>query len=244
MGEIALSRIELATDAALTRRDGYDVMKRLLDVVASSLTLLLLAPVLMLIALAIKLDSRGPVLFSHPRIGGRRVRSDGGWIWVTEPFTLYKLRTMSADADPSMHREYMTAYLTGDQERLTSMRPGRRDGESFKPHDPRVTRVGRVLRKLSLDELPQLWNVIKGDMSLVGPRPPLSYEVELYQADQLRRLAARPGITGWAQVQGRCSIRFPEMVRLDVEYIEQRSIWLDIKILLLTIPTVLSRKGS
>jgi lipopolysaccharide/colanic/teichoic acid biosynthesis glycosyltransferase len=139
----------------------------------------------------------------------------------------------------------MTAYLAGDEARLDALRPGRKAGESFRPaNDPRVTRVGAFLRKTSLDELPQLWNVLKGEMSLVGPRPPLPYEVELYEDQHLVRLASRPGITGWAQVKGRTGIRFKDLVRLDLDYIERRSILLDLWILLITIPVVVSTKGA
>jgi lipopolysaccharide/colanic/teichoic acid biosynthesis glycosyltransferase len=165
--------------------------------------------------------------------------------WTLRPFTIYKFRTMVADADPSLHREYMAAYLRADDDRLEALRPEREDGESFRPAaDPRITRVGAFLRKLSLDELPQLWNVLKGDMSLVGPRPPVPYEVEMYDAPHLRRLASPPGMTGWAQINGRCAIGFEEMVRYDVEYAERRSFFLDLKILLLTVPLVLSGKGA
>jgi lipopolysaccharide/colanic/teichoic acid biosynthesis glycosyltransferase len=152
---------------------------------------------------------------------------------------------MRTDADVVLHRTYMTAYLTGDELQLSMLRPGRNDGDSYRPTaDPRVTRVGAVLRQLSLDELPQLWNVVLGHMSLVGPRPPLAYEFEMYEERHRRRLSSFPGITGWAQVRGRCTIRFEETVRLDLEYINRRSIWFDVKILLLTVPVVFSRKGA
>jgi lipopolysaccharide/colanic/teichoic acid biosynthesis glycosyltransferase len=190
-------------------------------------------------------DSPGRVIFAQKRLGGRRTRKDGKWVWEVKPFTLYKFRSMHTDADVVPHRTYMTAYLMGDESELSLLRPGRVDGDSYRPSsDPRVTRVGAVLRELSLDELPQLWNVVLGHMSLVGPRPPLTYEYEMYEERHRGRLSGLPGITGWAQVRGRCTIRFEETVRLDLEYISRRSIWFDVKILLLTVPVVFSRKGA
>lgn len=223
----------------------YYIMKRVIDVVVSFLAIAVLAPLALVIAVAIRLETPGPVIFSQLRLRGRRTGSRTSGTWSVEPFRIYKFRTMEADADPSLHRRYMTAYLTGDQNHLAVLRPGRKDGDSYRPSaDPRVTRVGAVLRKLSLDELPQLWNVLRGDMSLVGPRPPVPYEVELYEERHLPRLASPGGITGWAQVRGRCAIGFEEMVRLDVDYIERQSIWFDLKVLALTFPVVISRKGA
>ncbi len=245
VADVALPRFELAVDHP--RRDGnaYHAAKRAIDITVASLALLALSPLLLLVALAIKLNSRGPVIFAQQRLRGRRIRQGGAWVWVVEPFILYKFRTMIVDADPSPHREYMAAYLAGDEERLSALRPGRKAGESYRPaHDPRVTQMGSLLRKLSVDELPQLWNVLKGEMSLVGPRPPLPYEVEMYDDEHLRRLAGRPGITGWAQVKGRTGIGFQDVVRLDLDYIARRSAWLDLWILLITIPIVLSTKGA
>lgn len=226
-------------------RGAYYVVKRVVDTIMALLLIVLFASLLPIIAIAIKLDSSGPVIFAQRRLRGRRIKEDGEWVWLIEAFTLYKFRTMEIDADPSLHREYMEAYVTGDEAGLRLLRPGRRAGDSYKPTiDKRVTRVGAVLRKLSLDELPQLWNVLRGDMSLVGPRPPVTYEVEKYQEHHLQRLMSKPGVTGWAQVRGRCAIGFEEMLRLDLEYIARQSIWFDLKILLLTVPVVLSGKGA
>jgi lipopolysaccharide/colanic/teichoic acid biosynthesis glycosyltransferase len=245
VSDVALPSRFQPGDVAYVGGTGYHVAKRVLDVVLSGTLLLLLSPVLLLVALAIRLDDVGPAVFAQDRVRGRRVRKDGTWTWILEPFTIYKFRTMRMDADPSLHRNYMMAYLAGDEERLSALRPGRREGDSYRPaDDPRVTRVGAILRRLSLDELPQLWNVLRGDMSLVGPRPPLPYEVEMYQGHHLRRLASRPGITGWAQVRGRTTIGMEQTVRLDLEYIARQSIWLDLKILLLTIPIVLTQRGA
>jgi lipopolysaccharide/colanic/teichoic acid biosynthesis glycosyltransferase len=245
VSDVALSSPFPPGDVAHVGRSGYQVTKRVLDVVLSGALLMLVSPMFLLIALAIKLDDPGPAVFAQERVRGRRVRKDGASTWVLKPFTIYKFRTMRTGADPSLHRNYMKAYLAGDEERLSALRPGRRLGDSYRPaDDPRVTRVGAILRRLSLDELPQLWNVLRGDMSLVGPRPPLPYEVEMYQGHYLRRLAGRPGITGWAQVRGRTTIGMEQTVRLDLEYIARQSIWLDLKILLLTIPVVLTQRGA
>jgi lipopolysaccharide/colanic/teichoic acid biosynthesis glycosyltransferase len=246
-----VAEIELAPAALLTSifassdRRAYQIAKRMLDVVLASLVLFLAAPVLLILAALIKMDSPGSVIFAQQRLGGRRVRTEGGQGWVLRPFTMYKFRTMQWDADPVLHREYMEAYLSGDARRLLGLRPGRKEGDSYRPiNDPRVTRVGAVLRTLSLDELPQLWNVLKGHMSLVGPRPPVPYEVRLYEQHHLQRLTAVPGITGWAQVRGRSAIGFKEMLRLDLEYLERRSILFDLKVLMLTIPAVVTGKGA
>jgi lipopolysaccharide/colanic/teichoic acid biosynthesis glycosyltransferase len=243
----ALHLVEPHNVASLRRdkRVRYHAIKRILDIVLASLILMITFPLFVVIAFAIKLNTPGPAFFVQERLRGRRVRSPDGWDWVVEPFTLYKFRTMTIDADQSVHRRYMEAYLSGDEATLASLRPGRELGDSYRPaNDQRVTSVGAVLRKLSLDELPQLWNVLRGEMSLVGPRPPMPYEVEVYQQHQLLRLAALPGLTGWAQVKGRCTIDFDDMLRLDIEYLAGQSIWFDLKVLLLTIPVVLSMKGA
>jgi lipopolysaccharide/colanic/teichoic acid biosynthesis glycosyltransferase len=245
VNDVALPRGFPSGDVISVGGSGYHVAKRVIDVVLSAALLLLVSPVFVLVAVAIKLDDAGPAVFAQERVRGRRVRKDGEWTWILEPFTMFKFRTMRMDADPSLHRSYMNAYLAGDEERLSALRPGRREGDSYRPAvDPRVTRVGSIVRRLSLDELPQLWNVLRGDMSLVGPRPPLPYEVEMYQGHHLRRLASRPGITGWAQVRGRTTIGMEQTVRLDLEYIAHQSIWLDLKILLLTVPVVLMQRGA
>jgi lipopolysaccharide/colanic/teichoic acid biosynthesis glycosyltransferase len=226
-------------------RPAYFRTKRVADVVVSLLAAAFLLPLLPIIAVAIKLDSRGPVFFQQTRLRGRRVTTRDGCSWQIVPFSLCKFRTMHIDADVEAHRAYMTAYISGDEQHLSSLRAGRQPGDSFRPkHDPRITRVGVVLRKLSFDELPQLWNVIKGEMSLVGPRPPMPYEAALYDRRAFRRLAAPCGITGWAQVKGRCTVDFAEMVRLDLEYLAHQSVLRDLKILMLTVPVVLSGKGA
>src|SRR5580765_8779825 len=203
---------------------GARVVKRTSDLVVASLALALLSPVWLLIALLIKLDSRGPVFYKQERVG-----MDG------RIFLFYKFRTMHADTDDSRHREYQRAYISGRAESNL----GDDDRPVFKLRtDERITRIGRILRKTSLDELPQLFNVMRGDMSIVGPRPPIPYEVENYQLWHRKRLDMKPGITGLWQVSGRNRLPFDEMVRMDLYYIENWSLLLDIKIILQTLPVM------
>lgn len=173
------------------------VIKRVFDVVVAAVALVVLSPLLLALAIWIKLDSPGPVLFRQERAGRNG-----------KPFWIYKFRTMVVDAEKS---GYYTAA-----------------------GDPRVTRSGRLLRATSLDELPQLLNILRGEMSIVGPRPTLLYQVEQYTERQWKRLAMRPGVTGWAQVNGRNALSWPERIELDVWYVEHWSLWLDVKILLRT----------
>ncbi len=194
-------------------------LKRAMDVAIATLALIVLAPLMGLIALAIKLDSPGPVLLRQVRIGRHG-----------KPFVCYKFRSMRVGAEQEL-------------ERLQAFNEAR--GPIFKMrNDPRRTRVGRILRRLSLDELPQLLNVLKNEMSLVGPRPPLPHEVERYEPWHRRRLEVAPGMTGLWQVSGRSNLTFDEMVLLDIWYIENWSLWLDVKILLRTIPAVLLGVGA
>jgi lipopolysaccharide/colanic/teichoic acid biosynthesis glycosyltransferase len=195
------------------------VIKRAMDIIGSAMLVILCAPLLLIIALAVKLSSRGPVLFRQDRVGqyGRR-------------FTFLKFRSMRADNDPSVHKEYVTKLIAGEAERMPSRAAG--EGVYKLAQDSRVTRLGRFLRKTSLDELPQLLNVLRGDMSLVGPRPPIPYELAAYQTWHRRRLLeVKPGITGLWQVTGRSRVKFDDMVRLDLRYAMSWSPWLDVKIL-------------
>jgi len=209
------------------------VSKRAFDIVVSVAVLLLLSPVLLLVALAIRLESAGPILYRQRRIG------ENG-----RPFTMLKFRSMVVNADPGVHQAHV-ARLIQDNIRLeqTAAAPG--GPATLKlARDPRITRVGALIRKTSLDELPQLFNVLRGDMSLVGPRPPIAYEVALYQDWHKRRLAAPPGITGLWQVRGRNRVSFDEMVRMDLDYIEHQSFWLDLQLLLQTPLVVVGGQGA
>ena len=193
--------------------------KRALDVFVSALALIFLSPLLLLLALIVKADSEGPVFYASRRVGKKG-----------REFSCYKFRTMVADAD---HQKTRLHHLN------------ERDGVLFKiTNDPRITRAGRILRKYSLDELPQLWNVLRGDMSLVGPRPPLANEVKQYQLEYLRRLEAAPGITGLWQVEARNHPSFDRYISLDLHYIENWSFALDVQILLRTVSVVFSGTGS
>jgi lipopolysaccharide/colanic/teichoic acid biosynthesis glycosyltransferase len=245
VADVALTSVALPAVHRGAAENAYLVVKRIVDVTLAAIALIVLSPAFLLMIALIKLDDPGPAFYSQERIRGRRARRDGSWVWVAEPFTLFKFRTMVDGADPEFHRSYIEAYIAGDERRLGALRPGRRPGESHRPaHDPRVTRVGAVLRRLSIDELPQLWNVIRGDMSLVGPRPPMSYEVAKYDGHALGRFTARSGLTGWAQVNGRTGISYTEGIRLDLEYVRRHSVLFDVWILLVTVPAVLSRKGA
>jgi exopolysaccharide biosynthesis polyprenyl glycosylphosphotransferase len=193
--------------------------KRFVDVIGAALALLLLSPVILVLAIIVRATSRGPVFYRSKRIGS------GG-----REFTFYKLRSMVKDAD--LKRRHLSHLNEAD-------------GPVFKiARDPRITPIGRFMRSTSLDEVPQFWNVLRGDMSLVGPRPPIPEEVAQYEPWQLRRLDVRPGLTCLWQISGRSRIGFQEWMRLDLEYIRHRSLKLDVKILLRTIPAVLSREGA
>lgn len=201
-----------------TGRVGYDI-KRTIDLAGTIILLVVVAIPLIIIALAVKLDSKGPVIFKQTRIG-----KNG------KPFTFYKFRSMHTDADIRL------AHL---------MKFNETQGATFKmKNDPRVTRVGRIIRRTSLDELPQLLNILMGQMSLVGPRPGLPREVVNYQEWQYRRLEITPGLTGLWQVSGRSSISFEEMTKLDIYYVDHWSLWLDLKILIMTVKTVVTGKGA
>lgn len=207
-------------------------IKRGMDVAGSLFLLLLLSPIFFLIAAAIKITSRGPVFFRQQRIGEHGV-----------PFTFLKFRSMYVNNDSKKHEEYVKQLIAGQAEK----QPSNGNGEGiFKlTNDPRITRVGSFLRRTSLDELPQFFNVLRGEMSLVGPRPPVPYEVEAYATWHRRRLLeAKPGITGLWQVHGRSRVGFDDMVRLDLQYARQSSPWLDIKILLQTPKAVIAGDGA
>ncbi|MFI3270506.1 MAG: sugar transferase [Pseudomonadota bacterium] len=195
-------------------------IKRLLDIIVSSVALILMAPIFILCGLAIVLEDGVPIFFKQVRVGA-----------FGNLFEMYKLRSMKQDAEDEL-------------EALQNINESS-DGITFKMRkDPRITRVGTFLRKASLDELPQLYNVLRGNMSLVGPRPALPSEVEEYTLEQRRRLNIKPGITCFWQVSGRSNLSFNQQVRLDVMYLESQSFWLDIKLLLKTIPAVIFARGA
>jgi lipopolysaccharide/colanic/teichoic acid biosynthesis glycosyltransferase len=221
-----------STAPAGSARSGFSIIKRAMDVCLASAVLIVAAPAMLLIGLLIRLTSRGPAIFKQTRIGlnGR-------------PFTVYKFRTMYQDADFRVHRDHILAFVQGRVEAAPGG-VGRQSAAYKLVQDARVTRLGRFLRRSSLDELPQLLNVLKGDMSLVGPRPDVSYSVDQYQEWHKLRLTVRPGITGLWQVTGRGSVSFEEMMRLDCEYVLHQSPWLDLSILIRTIPAVLTMQGA
>lgn len=206
-------------------------IKRASDLIVSAISLLLLTPLWLIFSVLIKSDSKGPVLFRQERVG-----MDG------RIFLCYKFRTMLADSDEEVHREAYRKNIEGVEEANA--------GDDEKPvfgkvkDDPRITKAGKWLRRSSLDELPQLLNVLTGDMSIVGPRPPIPYEVEGYDIWHRKRLDMKPGITGLWQVSGRNRLTFEEMVRIDLYYIENWSLWLDLKIILLTLPAMLRGDGA
>jgi lipopolysaccharide/colanic/teichoic acid biosynthesis glycosyltransferase len=207
-------------------------LKRLIDVLGSLLLLALLSPVFLIIAAAIKLTSRGPVLFRQKRVGEHGT-----------PFTFLKFRSMYVNNDSSEHREYVRQLIEGRADKKTAN--GNGAGVFKLTNDPRITPVGKFLRRSSLDELPQLINVLRGEMSLVGPRPPVPYEVEAYATWHRRRLLeAKPGITGLWQVYGRSRVEFDDMVRLDLRYARDCSPLLDLKILLQTPKAVIGGDGA
>jgi lipopolysaccharide/colanic/teichoic acid biosynthesis glycosyltransferase len=227
--------------AATGERTGewYYRVKRCLDIVLGGALLVVASPIMALIALLIIVDSPGPVFFIQERVGVRRRGGRGAARWEVRPFRLYKFRSMVHNADQSLHKAHVEAFVQGQAPPPGPARAG------FKlTDDPRVTRIGSILRRTSLDELPQLLNVLKGEMSLVGPRPVPAYEVAHYQPWHYERLAAVPGITGLWQVNGRCALPFDDMIRLDLEYVQRRSLAMDLKILLMTVPAVLSGRGA
>lgn len=209
----------LVDEQAQNQRYVYRFFKRMLDIVASVIGLIVLSPVFLIVSLAIKAEDRGPIFYSQVRLGkGQR------------PFKMYKFRSMIVDADKKIEK---------------LLKQNEVEGAMFKmKEDPRITRVGRFIRKHSLDELPQLWNVLVGDMSLVGPRPPLEREVVDYSEYDKQRLIVKPGCTGFWQVTARNDVDFEGMVRLDLEYIKRSSILFDIGILFRTVTIVFKPNGA
>ena len=208
------------------------IIKRGIDIIGSVFALTAFSPLFLLITVAIKTSSKGSVFFCQERVGqyGRT-------------FKFLKFRSMHIDNDDGIHKEWFRRFVSGQEELHPT--DGNGNGSYKLPHDPRVTRVGRLLRRTSLDELPQLINVLKGEMSLVGPRPPIPYEVKAYQTwHRGRVLEAKPGMTGLWQVNGRSRVTFDEMVRLDLRYARNWTLWLDLKILAQTPRAILLGSGA
>jgi lipopolysaccharide/colanic/teichoic acid biosynthesis glycosyltransferase len=253
-----LHRIE-RVDTAASAPPTYLIAKRVLDILVSLTVLLALSPLLVLVAVLIRATSPGPAIYRQRRVG------EGGRI-----FAMYKFRSMHHNSDPSLHRQAYARFVKGDggngkvsRETLAELAPDARrlfvpEGYTHRPfkrlwwrltraltpEDPRVTPIGALIRRTSIDELPQLFNVLIGDMSLVGPRPPIPYEVRLYSPHHLGRLAVTPGITGMWQVYGRGRVPFEHMVDMDLQYIASRSFWLDLRLLMLTVPNVVFSRGA
>ena len=197
----------------------YEIFKRIIDIIGAGLGLILLSPIIAIVACAVKVTSKGPIFFSQKRVG-----KNG------ELFEMYKFRSMVVNAEE----------LKGNLEDQNEM-----SGPMFKiKDDPRVTKVGKFIRKTSIDELPQLWNILKGDMSLVGPRPSLPKEVEQFDNWMFKRLSVRPGLTCYWQVSGRNNIDFEDWMKLDVKYVEERNIWIDIKLIFKTIFVLFGDKNA
>ncbi|MBW4028290.1 MAG: sugar transferase [Acidobacteria bacterium] len=216
----------------------YLSLKRLIDVLLAPVMIVIASPVLLAAILLIKCESKGPALFIQERVGARYRKRRGKIVWQICTFRCYKLRTMRADADEAIHKEYLWRFRNGYTE------VAHHDAPFKMSCDSRVTKVGRFLRRTSLDELPQLLNVMRGEMSLVGPRPVPVYEVELYDELHFSRLAGTPGITGMWQVYGRSRVTFEEMMHMDIDYVQRCSLWLDMKLLVLTVVSVISLKGA
>ena len=207
----------------------YLRIKRILDITFT----LLIAPFVLLVcivvALCIKLDSKGPIFFRQKRVGQNGIE-----------FEMLKFRSMYVNSDQIAHREKIMKYMNG--EKLHEDATGKMSYKDVR--DPRITRIGRFIRKTSIDELPQFWNVLCGQMTLVGPRPPLPYEVELYGPYERLRLLGKPGLTGTWQVYGRSRVTFQNMIEMDLEYLENQSFWQDMKLIFLTVPVMIFARGG
>lgn len=258
MREVDANNVKLV----VMRRELYYTIKRFLDIASALCLLAVLSPLMLLIALAIVVYSPGPVFFRQERIGSRRTRVGKEIRWTPVRFSCYKFRTMRVNADPSVHQAYVKALIENNQKEMeaaqkAATRPrGTTDKERAavsqtaptRPRklveDARLIAPGKYLRKFSLDELPQLWNVVRGDMSLIGPRPAIPYELEYYQPWHFQRLEAQPGLSGLQQVKARCTRDFDEQVKLDLEYIKHQSLWLDVKIAVQTPLSILLARGA
>ncbi len=219
----------LAIPRTIGISQNYQRTKRLLDILFSLFILIPLCVVIVIVAICIRLDSEGPIFFRQKRVGRNGVE-----------FDIFKFRSMYVNSDDSWHREAIAKYMNGQKlvESTTS------DLSYKQVDDPRVTRVGRFLRKTSIDELPQFINVLRGEMTLVGPRPPLPYEVENYSLYDKLRLSGKPGLTGPWQVYGRSRVTFKEMVEMDIAYLKRQALLEDLKLIALTVPVMIGGRGG
>jgi lipopolysaccharide/colanic/teichoic acid biosynthesis glycosyltransferase len=220
--------VQSAPDNSLIRiNPGYLRIKRITDLTLTLPILLFLLLTIAVVALLIRLDSPGPIIFRQKRVGAKG-----------NEFTMYKFRSMYVNCDDTVHRQAVERFMNGE------MLTGNTTGSYKLEGDPRITRVGRFIRKTSLDELPQFWNVLRGEMTLVGPRPPVPYEVTHYSPYHWLRLSGKPGLTGLWQVHGRSRVTFQEMVEMDITYLYRQSIWQDLKLIMLTILVMLKGRGG
>jgi len=223
--------VESAPFQAINIDSGYLRAKRLLDIVFTLLILLPLCLVFIIVAVLIRLDSTGPIFYRQKRVGLRGAE-----------FNMLKFRSMYVESDDSVHRDAIVKYMNGQE-----MNVGTATAIKFQfklSDDPRITRVGRFIRKTSIDELPQFFNVLRGEMTLVGPRPPLPYEVELYTLRDRLRLSGKPGLTGIWQIYGRSCVTFKDMVEMDIDYLQRQSLWEDLKLIVLTVPVMIGGAGG
>jgi lipopolysaccharide/colanic/teichoic acid biosynthesis glycosyltransferase len=221
----------------------YYGAKRSLDLVIASFVLVLCLPFLIAVAILIKIDSPGPVFFKQERMGALRHKDKGKTRWRETPFICWKFRTMFDKSSPALHQAYIKAFIQKDQDEMARLNHGE-IGVCKLIKDPRVTRMGCFLRKTSLDEFPQFWNILLGEMSLVGPRPAIPYELEHYKPWHHLRFQAKAGLTGSWQISARSAVDFDQMVKLDMDYIQRQSFWLDLAIILKTPWAVLSARGA
>ncbi len=242
-GHISTEFSQSISESLFYQRRYYYALKRLIDIFLSLVALVFLSPLILFLGVLIKLDSAGPVFYKQKRVGAHLINRGEGMSWERKDFFCIKLRSMADNAREDVHKEYIKAYIANDQATMQTMEG--KDASMHKlVHDKRVTRIGKIIRKFSLDEIPQFWNVLQGEMSLVGPRPNIPYELEMYSARHFERLQATPGITGLQQITARCTASFDEQVNLDIQYIKTQSTWLDLKILLLTPIIIFTQKGA
>jgi lipopolysaccharide/colanic/teichoic acid biosynthesis glycosyltransferase len=248
-------------ELSITDRRTYYAVKRVMDILMAGLLLIVTLPIMALAAVLIFIYSPGPIFFIQERVGAKRTTRGRTTVWEPMRFRCFKFRTMRLNADASVHQAYIRALIDNNEQRMQALQEqAMKPGEAQLQHavaaqpapaqarkltnDARIIRPGRVLRKLSIDELPQLINVLRGDMSMIGPRPAIPYEVEMYKPWHMLRLQAQPGLTGLQQVTARCTADFDKQVRLDIEYIRQQSIRLDLEIALKTPLAILFARGA